>query len=88
MEYSGSKGVVTVSRFEQQLKPCPYCGGKAKLKTKRKNYSLNIGANKAHAVSERFIRCETCHARTQARGKIVNLVNAWNMGIVYPCVYE
>ncbi|MBR0233772.1 MAG: Lar family restriction alleviation protein [Synergistaceae bacterium] len=65
------------------LKPCPYCGGKAEYKHKQKRGHITLGAS-FHATREsRYIRCSRCHARTQDFGKLINIINAWNLGIVY-----
>lgn len=67
-----------MSKFEQQLKPCPYCGGKAEYKSVKTKKRITAGT-----LQERYIRCSKCHTRTQAYGKIDNVVNAWNSGRVY-----
>ena len=73
-----------MAKFEQELKPCPYCGGKGKLKTNRANFSFNIGGHKSYPASGCFIRCEKCHARTELKAQIGDVVNHWNLGLVYP----
>lgn len=65
------------------LNPCPYCGGKAEYKHKQKKGHITLGANLQASREERYIRCSKCHARTQAYGKIDNIINAWNLGRVY-----
>lgn len=73
-------------KFDSQLKPCPFCGGRGRIKVKRGRYNLTIGASFSASTTERYIRCETCHARTQGRGKILNLIEAWNSGAVFPAM--
>ena len=65
------------------LKPCPYCGGKPEYKTKKKKFRVTIGASGIGQTQERFIRCSKCHARTQAYGKIDNVINAWEAWLIY-----
>ena len=57
-------------RFEAQLKPCPYCGGKVKLKYEKKHTSFNTGTNHGNRRNVKFIRCERCHAHTIATNLI------------------
>ena len=66
------------------LKPCPYCGGKAVFIDKKRKGHLTIGHAIKASKSERYIRCEECHARTQSYGKIDNAINAWNFRYIYP----
>ncbi len=70
-------------RFEAQLKPCPYCGGKAKLKYEKKHTSFNTGTNHSNRRNVKFIRCERCHAHTISFSYELNLLNAWNQGAIY-----
>ena len=65
------------------LKPCPYCGGRAEYIDKKRKGHLTIGNSKKNSKSERYIRCEKCHARTQSRGKIDNVINDWNFRYIY-----
>ena len=67
-----------------KLNPCPYCSGKAELKSKRTHRQLAQGARLGGHIQERYIRCSKCHARTQAFGKVDNCINAWQAGAIYP----
>lgn len=67
-----------MSAFDKQLKPCPHCGGKGEFKSKRTHKKITAGT-----LQERYVRCSKCHARTQAFGKIDNVINQWNLGHVY-----
>ena len=75
-------------KLEAQLRPCPFCGGRGRLKEKRTNDNIKIGHSfslrSTHFARVRYIRCEKCHARTQARGKIINIIEDWNNGNIYP----
>ena len=67
-----------------KLNPCPYCGGKAEYKSRRTHRGISIGGRQnADNLQERFIRCASCHARTQAFGKIDNCINMWQSGRIY-----
>ncbi len=72
------------NKVEVQLNECPYCGGKGELKTKRRASNLTVSYNRQAVIVERFIRCKKCHARTRGFGKIINCVNQWNTGFIYP----
>lgn len=73
-------------KLEAQLRPCPICGGHGRMKKARRHYNLTLGYHERISTTERYIRCDKCHARTQARGKILNLIDAWNRGIIYPAM--
>lgn len=75
-------------KLEAQLRPCPICGGRGRLKKKHGHYNITIGHSFSASTTERYIMCENCHARTQARGKIINLVDAWNNGYIFPAMKE
>lgn len=47
-----------------ELKPCPFCGGKA---------SINYHGHNAHSIE-----CNICHARTSITGGIERCVDEWN----------
>ena len=68
-----------------ELKPCPYCGGKAELKHKReKNFSLPIKKeNFVGHLENSYIRCSKCHARTRLEKNIDSLARLWNRGNIY-----
>ena len=66
-----------------ELKNCPYCGGKPEYKHKKKKFQLTIGMKRSGETEERYIRCLKCHARTPAYGKLINVINAWQYGVIY-----
>lgn len=56
---------------EQTLKPCPFCGGEAVIKSKRVLYGFNFLSNQIDYVTV-SARCKKCHSRGGvAGGKIV-----------------
>ena len=62
-----------------ELRRCPYCGGIAQAVSKIAGNWIMGGKR-----SERYIRCEKCHARTQAFGKFDNCINTWQVGAIFP----
>lgn len=70
-----------------ELKPCPYCGGKAEIKNKaiRGFSSLNKYVGERYGVTEAtsYIRCSKCHAKTPIQGDIENVIRFWNKGMIY-----
>ena len=67
--------------MSEGLKPCPFCGGKAKLKVcdatgtryTDDGVEMYMGRQMTHCI----IRCERCGARTQIYMKRKNVFNAW-----------
>ncbi len=66
-------------KLMHELRKCPYCGGNAQAVNKIAGNWIMGGKRR-----ECFIRCEKCHARTQAFGKIANCINSWEAGAIYP----
>lgn len=62
-------------KFEAQLKPCPFCGGKAKLKT---HQFMGTG------TAGYYLKCTKCNARTTIYGTRESLMNCWNRGFIFP----
>ena len=52
-------------RLNINLKPCPFCGGKA-------NVRVDVGRNFV-------VFCEQCHAYTQERLRLLDALELWNM---------
>lgn len=53
--------------IRQKLKPCPFCGGKAKI-CRNWNYVWDYG----------FIKCDTCGATTGKFDYYKSAIKAWN----------
>ena len=64
------------------LCPCQYCGGNGEVRMTRKIPRISR-AGIEHGRSY-FIRCEKCHARTQAMRDIDNAIAIWKAGNYYP----
>ncbi|MDQ0204096.1 Lar family restriction alleviation protein [Pectinatus haikarae] len=56
----------------EKLKPCPFCGGKAK---ERESYVTNM--NGTH-VKHYYCSCLTCHVSTESFKTITAARKAWN----------
>lgn len=65
-----------------ELKPCPFCGGKAKVKVcdGAGMYYTDIGTDCycGRKMSHCLVRCEKCHTKTKAYLTRRGLYNAWN----------
>ena len=65
-----------------ELKPCPFCGGKAKVKVcdGSGTYYTDIGTDVYYGrkMTHCLIRCERCRVRTQAYLTRRGVFNAWN----------
>ena len=53
---------------EEKLKPCPFCGGEAKLYSRAVDWLL----------SEHVVRCKKCHCMTDTYDTKVETIEAWN----------
>lgn len=67
---------------ERELKPCPFCGGKAKVKVCDSSgaYYADIGTEMLHGrqMTHCLIHCEKCRVRTQTYLTRSGVFNAWN----------
>jgi hypothetical protein len=65
-----------------ELKPCPFCGGEAKVKVcdGSGTYYADIGTVVLHGrtMTHCLILCEKCRVRTQAYLTRRGVFNAWN----------
>lgn len=61
------------------LRVCRFCGGKPEL---RKEARFFIASSMKIRGVKFYIRCEKCHARTQADKRITSVINAWSIGAV------
>ena len=68
-------------KLEAQLKPCPYCGGKGRIKFKPYN-GHKVNNRSSYRFIDAFVRCETCHARTIRCYSLEGSVDVWNAGNV------
>ena len=57
---------------EEKLKPCPFCGGEAKLYSRAVDWLL----------SEHVVRCKKCHCMTDTYDTKVETIEAWNNRVV------
>lgn len=67
MFVNGKKGVTTM---QNELKPCPFCGGKAILKEK---YIKGVANRKNY-----WVVCTKCQTRTQDRNRVCKALEEWN----------
>lgn len=65
-----------------ELKPCPFCGGKAKVYVcdGSGHYYAEIGTEKFYGrkMTHCLIHCDRCRVRTQAYLTRRGVFNAWN----------
>ena len=65
-----------------ELKPCPFCGGKAKVYVCdcSGRYFTDIGTDTYHGIQMTccLIRCERCGVKTKAYLTRRGVFNAWN----------
>ena len=61
--------------MQTELKPCPFCGGEAKL------YDLMCDDDKADWV-EWYIECTACHNHTDDDMSKTFVIEVWNKGEV------
>lgn len=66
----------------RELKPCPFCGGKGKVKVcdGGGSFYTDIGTEKYYGreMTHCLIRCERCGIRTKAYLTRRGVFNAWN----------
>lgn len=64
-----------------ELKPCPFCGGKAKVKvcdpTGTRYTDVGVEWYMGREMTRCIIRCEKCGARTQVYATRRGVFNAW-----------
>ena len=75
-------------KLEAQLRPCPFCGGRGRLKSKQGRYysfSSNVARYGAVLTADYYIRCEKCHAITAPHRK-EEVCSVWNRGFVFPAM--
>lgn len=64
-----------------ELKPCPFCGGKAEIWMLNEN---GQSCRNAHWAKDIYIECSTCHAASDTFEKVIDknaleqAVSAWN----------
>ena len=64
------------------LSSCQFCGGNPELRKTRKNPRIShVGIETGRSF---YIRCEKCHAKTQAMRDIDNAIAIWEAGNYYP----
>ena len=67
---------------ETELKPCPFCGGKAKVKVCDGSgaYYTDIGTEMfcGRKMTHCLVQCERCRIRTQSYLTRRGVFNAWN----------
>lgn len=67
---------------EREIKPCPFCGGKAKVKVCDGSgaFCTDIGTEMyfGRKMTHCLICCERCRVRTQAYLTRRGVFNAWN----------
>ena len=68
-----------------ELKPCPYCGGKAEYKHKKeKNFSVpGMGQGLIGKLEKFYLRCSKCHAKTETQKNVNDAVFMWNLGEIH-----
>ena len=66
----------------RELKPCPFCGGEAKVKVcdGAGNFYMDIGTEvfMGRKLTHCLIRCEKCGVKTKAYLTRRGVYNAWN----------
>lgn len=55
-----------------ELKPCPFCGGEAKILIRK----VNTGFFPRGGTY--YVHCKNCLITTQPRKKLENVIEAWN----------
>lgn len=61
-------------KANNELKPCPFCGGKAIDVCEEGNFF----GKAAYSRTYRFVRCRKCNARTGVYGTRPKAIEAWN----------
>ena len=66
-----------------KLKPCPFCGGTAKVKAKKLTGTFRKGLIRQAINDAWFVRCEKCHSKTAHYQREDSCINAWQAGLIY-----
>ena len=71
-------GVMQMKLKDVDLKPCPYCGGKAELKTKhRKIYSV-VSKYLKGTTQNFYVKCSKCNVKTKKFFTFSEAAAEWN----------
>ena len=62
------KSEAILNAGKEKLKPCPFCGGEAKLYSRAIDWLL----------SEHLVRCKKCHCETDVYDTKEEATEAWN----------
>ena len=61
--------------MSERLKPCPFCGGKAKLRA----FALHFGAEMPYAF---YVGCDDCEASSNHYDYRKEAIEAWNRRVI------
>lgn len=66
----------------EQLKPCPFCGGKAQINVCDRaglfHGRIGMVSIRGRQMTHKMILCEKCGAKTKAYLTDIGVFNAWN----------
>ncbi len=62
---------------------CPYCGGKAELRTKKIKKFISRKELQGQRIALYYLRCKTCRAKTNLFHDIAIAFHEWNLGHIY-----
>ena len=66
-----------------ELKPCPFCGGQAEIRTKKVKNRITKKQLLGQRIALYYLRCKKCRAKTNLFYDIAIVIHEWNIGRIH-----